>query len=63
MNYHLAQCQEPRSLKVRLFALFTNNRQKDVAKIPQMPGALRNVNLARAITWLVGVTISCTIFQ
>ena len=28
-----------------------------------MPGAPRNVNTAKAITWLVGTTIYCTIFN
>ena len=46
---------------VRLFLVFTYTWQEDVAKIP-IPGALRNVNLARAITWLVGATVYCTIF-
>ena len=44
------------------FLVFTYIRQEDVAKIP-MPEAPQNVNSARAITWFVGVTIYCTIFQ
>ena len=40
-------------------------RQEGVAKILKVPGAPapRNVNPARAIAWLVGLTIYCTIFQ
>ena len=30
---------------------------------PKVPGAQLNVNPARAITWLVGVTIYCTFFN
>ena len=38
--------------------------QEDVVKIPQVPGAPRNVNLARAITQLpVDLIIYCTIFK
>ena len=29
--------------------------KEDVSKISKMPGAPRNVNQARVITWLVGV--------
>ena len=32
---------------VRLFLFFTYNWQEDVAKTPKVPGATRNVNLAR----------------
>ena len=34
--------------------------QEDVAKIPKVPGVPLNVNPARAIAWLAGVTIYCT---
>ena len=44
---------------VGLFLVFTCIRQEDVAKI-HIPEAPRNVNPARAITWLVGATIYCT---
>ena len=33
----------------KIFLVFTNIRQKDVAKIPKVPGAPRKVNPARAI--------------
>ena len=33
-----------------------------ILKVPGAP-ATRNVNPAQAITWLVGETIYCTIFQ
>ena len=42
---------------VRLFLVFTYIWQKDAAKNPKVSGAPCNVNPARAITWLVGVTI------
>ena len=42
---------------VKLFLVFTNISQKDVAKISEVPKALHNVNPARAITGLVSVTI------
>ena len=32
-------------------------------KNPKVPGAQSNVNRARAITWLVAVTIYCTFFS
>ena len=35
------------------FLVFTCIWQKDVAKIPKVPGAPRNVNPALVITWLV----------
>ena len=37
--------------------------QVDVAKCSKVPGAPRNVNQARVITWLVGVTNYCTTFH
>ena len=42
--------------------VFTYIWLKDVKKISKVPSAPRNMNPARAITWLVGVTIYCTIF-
>ena len=59
----MAECQGPRSQMVRLFLVFTYIWQKDVVKISKVPGALCKVNPARAIAWLVGVIIYCTIFQ
>ena len=37
--------------------------QEDIAKIFKVPGAPRNVNPARAITWQLSVTIYCTVFR
>ena len=45
------------------FLVFTNIWLKDVEKISKVPSAPRNVNPARAITWLVGVPTHCTIFK
>ena len=59
----MAQCQEPSSQMVRLFLVFTYIWQKDFVKISKVPGAPRNVNPARSITWLVSGDIYCTIFQ
>ena len=53
----------PRAQMVRLFLVFTYIWQEDVAKIFKVPMSLRNVNLARAITWLVGETVYFTIFK
>ena len=47
----------------KTFLLFTYIWQEDVANIFKVPGSRCNVNPARAITWLLGVTIYCTIFQ
>ena len=52
----MAECRET-------FLVFTYIWQKDVVKISKVPSALRKVNPARAIAWLVGATIYCTIFQ
>ena len=54
----MAQRQGPRAQMVRHFLVFINIRLEDAAKIPKVPGspAPRNLNMTRAITWLVGVT-------
>ena len=59
----MAQCQGSSFQMVRLFLVFANIWQEDFVKIFEVPGAPRNVNPARSITWLVSVTIHCTIFQ
>ena len=60
----MAQCQWHRSQMLRLFCwVFTYIWQEDSAKISIVPGTPRNVNPARSITWLVSVTIDCSIFQ
>ena len=59
----MAQCQGSRAQIVRLFLVITYIWPEDVAKFPKVPGAPRKVNPARAITWLVGITIYCVIFQ
>ena len=41
---------------LRLFLVFTFIWQENAVKIPKVPGAPRNVNPARATTWLVGLT-------
>ena len=51
-----------RAQMLRLFLVFTYIWQEDVVKIFKVPRAPNNINLARALTWLVGVTINCTIF-
>ena len=45
------------------FLVFTYIWQEDVEKIFKMPGSPHNVNPARAIAWLVGVTNYCIMFQ
>ena len=52
-----------RAQMVRLFLVFTYILQEDVAKIFKVPRFPHNINLVRAITWLIGVTIYCTIFK
>ena len=52
----------PRS-DIETFFGFHLYSAEDIAKISKVPGAPRNVNPARVITWLVGVIIYCTIFQ
>ena len=59
----MAQCQGPRAQMVTIFLVFTYIREHGFAKIPKVLGVARNVNPARTITWLVGITIYCTIFQ
>ena len=61
----MAQCQGPGAQMVRHFLVFTNIREEGVEKIPTVPGAPApcNVNPTQAITWFVGVTIYCSIFQ
>ena len=60
----MAQCQGPRVYNDgKTFLVFTYIWQEDVAKIFKVLGASHNVNPARSITWLQGVTIYCTIFQ
>ena len=53
----MARCEGPRAPIVRLFLVFTYIWHEDVAKLSKVPGAPRNANSARVITWLVGVTI------
>ena len=50
-----------RAQMMRLFLVFTYIWQEDVAKIFKVPRAPHNINLARAITRLIGVTINCAI--
>ena len=47
----------------KTFLFFAYTWQEDVAKIFMLPGAPRNVNPARVIALLVGVTNYCTMFQ
>ena len=47
----------------KTFLVFTYIWQEDVAKIPKLPVTARNANTALAITWLVGATFYCTIFN
>ena len=56
-------CKGSRAQMVRLFLVFTYIWQENVAKISKVPRAPHNINLARAIAWLVGVNIYCTIFK
>ena len=55
----MAQCQGTRAQMVRLYFGFQLCRK--CCKNPQSARSLRNVTTARAITWLLGVTIYCTI--
>ena len=58
----MVQCQGPSSPMLRLFFLvFTYIWWEDFAKISEVPGAPHNVNPAWSITWLVSVTINCTV--
>ena len=45
---------------VRFFLVFSDISREDVVKIPIVLGVPHNVNLARATTWLVGLTIYFT---
>ena len=59
----MAQWQGPCAQMVRLYFWSTLVWEGDVAKISKVPGAPRNVNPARAITWKLGLTIYCTVFS
>ena len=60
----MAQYQVPRSDGNTFFWSSLTSWHEEVEKNFNVPGASRNVNQARAITWLVdAVTIYCTIFQ
>ena len=52
-----------RAQMVRLFLVFTYIWQEDVAKIFKVSRAPHNINLGRAITWVVGITIYCTVLN
>ena len=58
----MAQCQGPRT-QVRLFFGLHLHLAGNYCENPKVPVAQLNVNLARAITWFVGVTIYCTFFN
>ena len=55
----MTRCQMP-CAHIRLFLVFTCYLAGKYCKNPKVPGAQHNVNPARAITWLAGVTIYCT---
>ena len=60
----MVQCQGPRvQNNGKSFLVLTYIWQEDVAKNFEVLGAPHNVSPARAIAWLQGVTIYCTIFQ
>ena len=59
----MAQCKRPRAQIVKLFFGLHLCLAGKYCKNPKMPVAPLNVNPARAITWLVGVTIYCTFFN
>ena len=48
---------------IRFFLVLTYIWKEDVEKISKVPMSPRNVNPARAITLLVGITYYCTIFS
>ena len=58
----VAHCQEHRD-HIRLFFGLHLYLAGKYCKNPKVPGAQLNVNPARTITWLVGVTIYCTFFN
>ena len=58
----MAQCQGPRAQLKLLFGLQLYLAEK-YSKNSKVPGLQRNVNPARAITLLVGVTLYCTFFN
>ena len=58
----MVQCQKPRAHRGLLFGLHLYLAGK-YCENPKVPGAQLNVNPARAITWLLGVTIYCTFFN
>ena len=58
----MAQCQGPRAHRRLFFGLHLYLAVK-YCENPKVPGAQLNVNPARAITWLVGVTIYRTLFS
>ena len=58
----MVQCQGPRAQIRLLFGLHLYLAGK-YCKNPKVPEAQLNVHPARAITWLVGVTIYCTFFN
>ena len=63
----MAQCQEPHAQIVRLFLVFTYIWQEDVAKVQKCHGPrARSPTQCKsdpAMTWLVDVTIYCTLFN
>ena len=62
--YQVVQCQGPCVQNDgKTFLVFTYIWQEDIAKIFKVPGSRHDVNPARAIAWLVGVTNHCTMFQ
>ena len=58
----MAQCQGLRAQIKLFFYLHLYLAEKDCEN-SKVPGAQLNVNPARAITWLVGVTIYSTFLQ
>ena len=59
----MAQCQGPSAQMVKLFFGLHLYLVGKYCENPTVPGALLNVNLARAIAWIVGISISCTFFN
>ena len=59
----MAQCQGPGAQVVKPFFGLHLYLVGKYCKNPQEPRALLNANLARAITWFVGITICCTSFN